>query len=101
MGLVTLPNELKALIGLGVMYLVTEGLKVVGTWFGKDLSGWGAGLAAALTGLVIVFAEDLLTLVPAQYEGLAQSILTALVVLLGGFGLHRFSTRLGPAYRPA
>jgi hypothetical protein len=98
MSLVTLPNELKIVIGTLVMYLVTEGLKVVSGWFGKDLSGWGAGLAAALTGLVVVFAENLLTLVPAEYEQIAQAVLSALVVLLGGFGLHRFAKRVGSTY---
>lgn len=96
MGLVTLPNELKALLLVVVTGLVTEGLKVVGGWFGKDLSGWAAGLAAGITGVIILFSENLLSLIPAEYEGIAQAVLNFLVILLGAFGLHRQFKRLGP-----
>ena len=83
-----LPNELKILLASAVSFLVTEGLKVVGKWFSADLSGGGSVIAASLTTAIVVFAESLLALVPAQYQDSVAAIFGLLIALLGAFGVH-------------
>lgn len=96
---VELPSELVLVLSAVIGVLVVEGLKVVGGWFGKDLSGWAAGLSAAIVSLVVLFANDLLSLVPVEYEAVVAAILNVLVVLLGMFGLHRQVKRIGSVRR--
>lgn len=91
-----LPNELKLLLASAVAFLVTEGLKVVGGWFKADLSGAAAGIAAAATTAVIIFAESLLALVPDQYRASVNALFGLLIALLGAFGVHSQLKKLRP-----
>jgi hypothetical protein len=93
-----LPNELKIVLSSLVAFLVTEGLKVVGQWLGKDLSGVGAAIAASLTTAVVVFAESLLLLVPEAYQATVQAVFGLLIALLGAFGVHSQIKKLRPSY---
>lgn len=89
-----LPDPIKLLIAAVIAYLVTEGEKVIGQWFGKDLSGVFAGFAAILTTSIIVFAESLLGLVDEQYRATVEAVFGLLVALLGAFGVHKMIKRL-------
>lgn len=83
-----LPNELKIVVASVIAFLVTEGLKVVSGWVGKDLSGVSAAIAASLTTAIVVFAEALLALIPAAYQATTAAIFGLLIALLGAFGVH-------------
>ena len=84
-----IPFELQVLIAAAVTYLVTEGEKVVGGWFGKDLGGVFAGFAAAITGAVVLFFNTWLALIPPEYVPTVQAVFALLVALLAAFGIHR------------
>ncbi len=86
--MVNLPPELQALIAALVIFAVTEGLKVVAGWFKLDLSGFAAGLSAALVTVVVAFLNGLLGQVPAQYADAVNLALLLLVSILGAFGVH-------------
>ena len=83
-----LPDEIKLLLAAGMVFFVTEGLKVVGSWFGKDLTGLAAGVAAALTGAIVVFSNGLLAQVPAEYQQIVVAVFSLIGLLLGAFGVH-------------
>jgi hypothetical protein len=87
--LIELPVEIQAVIAAGIGFIVTEGLKALSQVLGKDISGAGAAITAALVTAVIVFANALLAIVPAEYQSLAQALLGVLVAVLGAFGIHR------------
>lgn len=91
---VKLPDELKLIVIPFVTMLVTEGLKVVGSWFGLDLSGKAAAVAAAICGALFFFADALLAKVPPEFEGVANAVLMLLISILGAYGLHRQALRL-------
>lgn len=88
---IVIPDELKVVIVGALTFLVTEGLKVVGSWFGRDLSGSAAGIAALLSGAVLLFADSLLALVPAEYAATVGAIFALAVTLLSSFGIHKKS----------
>jgi len=91
-----LPDELKLALTSLVTFAVTEGLKVVSGWFGWDLSGIAAGIAAALTGAILLFADGLLASVPEQYKPTVTAILGLIVALLGAFGIHAQFKKMRP-----
>jgi hypothetical protein len=86
--LIELPEELKALLFLGATVLVTQGLKWLSDLIGKDLSGHGAELAAALVAGVLVAVNAVLSAVPAEFVPVANAVLQFVVVLLGAFGAY-------------
>ena len=86
---VQLPDKLVGLISIGVIYLVTEGLKALGSVFKVDISGGGSVIAAALTTAVVAFLNGWLALVPAAWAPVANQILTLIVLLLGAGGFWR------------
>lgn len=91
--MVQLPPELEALIFAGVVFLVTEGLKVVSGWLGFDLSGAGAAIAAGLVAAVVALLNGLLGAIPPQFADIANAVLSLIIILLGAFGIHRQSKR--------
>ena len=93
-----LPIELQAVIAAGLGYLVTEGLKSLSALLGRDLSGAAAGITAALSSAVILFAGSLLSAVPAEYAQVIQPALMLLVAVLGAFGIHRQVKRHSAEY---
>ena len=84
-----LPYELQALLAAGVAYLVTNGLKSLSELVGKDISGIGSVITASLVGAVVVFANSLLSAIPAEAQQSVQAAFGLAVALLGAFGLHR------------
>lgn len=86
---VQLPDKLAGLIAVGMIYLVTEGLKALGGVFHVDISGAGSVIAAALTTAVVAFLNGWLALVPEAWAPVANQILTLIVLLLGAGGFWR------------
>jgi predicted small secreted protein len=74
---VELPSQLQALIGLGVLYVV--GLLLRGRVPDQILME----IAAAITTALITVIGLALQLIPLEFEPLANTILTLIVVLLG------------------
>ena len=89
-----LPVELQTIVALFIGYLVTEGLKVIGSWFGKDLGGLAAGITAGVVASAVVFFNGLLALVPVEYQPITTQLLGLVVVLVGMFGVHRQAKRI-------
>jgi hypothetical protein len=87
-GPVTMPVDLEGLIQLGLIFLVTAGLKSLSSKLGKDLTGWAAMIAASLTSAVILFFNALLSAVPEPAQASVAVALTLLVTILGAFGVH-------------
>lgn len=92
-----LPNDMKVVILIFITFAVTEGLKIVSGWIGRDLSGTGSAIAAALTSAVIVFSEALLALIPVAYQPITSSIFSLLIALLAAFGVHAQLKKMRPA----
>lgn len=78
MWLVVLPDELKAAIALGVLYLVRLVLA------GRVPDQFLTELAAVITTALITAIELALGLIPPQFEMVAAAILQLIAVLLGG-----------------
>lgn len=89
MNLIELPLELQSWVAVGFVFIVTEGLKVVSGWFGKDLSRSATVIAAGLVAAFVAFANVLLTMVPLNLEPLVNGLFQFIVVLLSAFGVHR------------
>ena len=80
-----LPIEVKALLA----FLVTQGIKSLLAFFGKDLAGTWAAIVAALVAAVLVFAEGLLALASPEVQDIVVKVLTLLAGILGAFGIHK------------
>lgn len=93
---ITIPDVLQGLFAAGVLYLVTEGLKVVGSWFGKDLSGSASAISSALVAAIMVFANQLLALIPEAYAPVVEQALSLVVLILTASGLFRTVKKLRP-----
>ena len=89
-----LPDEVKlALSGL-IGFVVTEGLKAL--FPNKDLGAVAKILSASLFTGLVMFADGLLALVPAEYQSVVSGVMGLLVAVLGAFGLHRVFKKLKP-----
>ena len=82
-----LPAEIKIFLSSIIGMIVTEGLKAL--FPNKDLSQVAKVMSAAIFTGLVMFADGLLALVPAQYQGVVGGVLALIVALLGAFGLHR------------
>jgi len=80
-----LPIEVKALLA----FLVTQGIKSLLAFFGKDLAGTWAAIVAALVAAVLVFAEGLLALASPEVQDIIVKVLTLIAGILGAFGIHK------------
>ena len=86
--LISLPEELKALIAVFVTLAVTQALKWVSAQLNVDLSGYAAQVTAALVGSILVLINAAFTNVPAELAPIVQSLLGLAVVVLGAFGAY-------------
>ena len=93
---VELPEELKSLLFVGVVFLVTQALKFISDLIGKDLSGHAAETAAGITAALVVIANAALSNVPSDYAPLVAGGLQFVVVLLGSFGLYAAYRKISP-----
>lgn len=87
--LIELPEELKALLAIAVMVVVTEVLKFLGAKINVDLSGYAAQVTASIVGAILVFINAVLTNVPAQFAPIVQQVLVLIVIVLGSFGAYK------------
>ena len=86
--LISLPEELKALIAVFVTLAVTQALKWFPAQLNVDLSGYAAQVTAALVGSILVLINAAFTNVPAELAPIVQSLLGLAVVVLGAFGAY-------------
>jgi len=92
-----LPVELigliTAAIGAGVTWLVVAGVKGLGEAFDKDFSNAAKVLAAVISAGVVSIAFGIIDLglsaVPVDFQPIAQSALSLLVLLFSAFGIQR------------
>lgn len=82
-GVVELPMQLQAVIGVAVAYVVGILLR------GRLPDEWVMEIASVITTAAIAILGIILRLIPLEFEVLATAVLNVLVVLLGGFGLVR------------
>jgi hypothetical protein len=87
--LVQIPEELKVLLAMVVVFIVTEFLKWVSSKINFDLSGYSAQVAAAIVSALLVFINAVLTNVPAEFVPIVNQIFVLLVVILGSTGLYK------------
>ena len=92
----TLPNFLVTLLSAGMIYLVTQGLKTVGSWVHVDISGYASVVTAALVAAIVAFSNALLSAVPAQYAPLVGEVFSFLGLLIAAFGAHSTLKSLRP-----
>ena len=95
----TLPAPLltliTSLVGMGVLYLVVDGLKEVTLLGAKlfkanwQLQGYGTAIAAVITGAVMASLTGLVALIPAAYASQFDAVTGALVLIVGAFGISR------------
>ncbi len=92
-----LPGIVTLAIGALVTYLVTNGLKEVSQWTGRDLSGNAAVITAAVTAIIVFGINTILSTVlqinPAL-QGQIDGVLQILVILLGAIGFKRTETNI-------
>lgn len=84
---VQLPDQLIALIGMGLLVLLTAVAKWVFDKFGIDIKDRAAEIAASLSAVVVLFINYLLGLVPAAYDSWISAFFAFLIVLFGGIGV--------------
>ena len=89
--LIELPDPLKALLLMAVTVAVTEGLKWISGLLKRDLSGYAAQITSAIVAAILVLVNALLSHIPAQFEPIANSLLSLVVVLLGSWGAYKFA----------
>ena len=94
--LITLPEPLKALLLIGITFIVTELLKLLGNAIKLDLSGYAAQVASAIVASILVVANMLLAKIPLEYEPIVTAVLNLIVVLLGSWGTYKVFRQLVP-----
>lgn len=87
--MVEIPNELKALLAIGITVVVTEILKGLSQKLNYDLSGYSAQITASVVGAILVLANALLTNVPAELAPIVSQLFILVVVVLGSFGAYK------------
>ena len=87
--MIPIPDELKALLAMGITVVVTEILKALSKKLNYDLSGYSAQITAAVVGAVLVLANAILTNVPAELAPVVSQLLILVVVVLGSFGAYK------------
>jgi hypothetical protein len=94
--LITLPDPLKALLLIGITFVVTELLKLLGNAIKVDLSGYVAQVASAIVASILVVVNALLVKIPLEYEPIVTAVLNLVVVLLGSWGTYKVFRQLVP-----
>lgn len=92
---VTVPDELHQILLGAATLLVVGALKWVSDrvpWIPR-LENAGAVIAASIVSILVTLANQLLTGIPIQYEGLANSLFQALIIFLTATGLFNFWRR--------
>ena len=87
--MIEIPNELKALLAIGITVVVTEVLKALSKKLNHDLSGYAAQITASIVGAVLVFANAALGVVPAEFVPIVNQLFVLVVVVLGSFGAYK------------
>lgn len=93
---VELPVELRALVSAFIGFLVTAGLKSLSTLLKKDITGWGAVIAGALSTSAIFFFNAILSTIPFEAQPSATIALALIVSILSAFGVARTTKNLQP-----
>ena len=94
--LIELPDPLKALLLIGVTFVVTQLLKLLGDAIKVDLSGYTAQIASAVVASILVIVNALLAKIPAEMEPIAAAVLNLIVVLLGSWGAYKLYRQFVP-----
>ena len=87
--MVEIPNELKALLAIGITVVVTEVLKALSGKLNVDLSGYAAQITAAIVGAILVVINAALTNVPVELVPVINQVFVLVVVVLGSFGAYK------------
>ena len=87
--MVEIPNELKALLAIGITVVVTEVLKALSGKLNVDLSGYAAQITAAIVGAILVVINAALTNVPVELAPIVNQVFVLVVVVLGSFGAYK------------
>lgn len=87
--MIEIPNELKALLAIGITVVVTEVLKALSGKLNYDLSGYSAQITASLVGAILVLINAALTNVPAELLPIINQVFVLVVVVLGSFGAYK------------
>ena len=89
--MIEIPNELKALLAIGITVVVTEVLKALSGKLNVDLSGYAAQITAAIVGAILVVINAALTNVPVELAPIVNQVFVLVVVVLGSFGAYKVS----------
>jgi len=87
--MVEIPNELKALLAIGITVVVTEILKALSGKLNVDLSGYAAQITASIVGAILVLINAALTNVPVELVPVINQVFVLVVVVLGSFGAYK------------
>ena len=87
--MVEIPNELKALLAIGITVVVTEILKALSGKLNVDLSGYAAQITASIVGAILVLVNAALTNVPVELAPIINQVFVLVVVVLGSFGAYK------------
>ncbi len=87
--MIEIPNELKALLAIGITVVVTEVLKALSGKLNVDLSGYAAQITAAIVGAILVVINAALTNVPVELAPIVNQVFVLVVVVLGSFGAYK------------
>lgn len=83
-------TQMQTVILLLITFLVTAGIKSIGTLFGTDLSGYAAALTAGIVALAIgIFQAVVVPLIPLAYVSIIETVAEVLVLALGAAGIHK------------
>ena len=84
---VPLPVELKVIILILLTGIVAQVLAVLSATFGINLTQYRDQVAAALAGVVIVFIESYLALIPPAFDEIMVTVWHLVVLILGALGV--------------
>jgi hypothetical protein len=93
---IQLSPELAALLAAGIGFLVTAGLKDLGSRIGVDFTSLASGITGAIVTAAVFFANNLLAMVPAQLQPVAVALMPALVAVFAAYGIHGTAKSLRP-----
>jgi hypothetical protein len=91
-----IPQPIQLLFWSAVLWATVNGLKNLGEWFGRDLSGAGTVLALAVTGSVLYFINAILAALPADIQPIVATALGLVVMLLTAMGFKRVEVKARP-----
>jgi len=81
-------DEVFVALNMGLTFLVTQGIKVLGLKLGIKIEKWGSILTAAIVGSLLFFLKSLASGLTPEAQQIIVTAFGLVSLVLGSYGIH-------------